>query len=153
MRIDEINIQRTKNKQSRRVGRGSGSGRGTTSGRGTKGQKSRSGSSIPAYFEGGQTPLSQRIPKKKGFKRQQRTKTFIINLQYLKNYLIDDKLTIASLVDKGYLKKGEVVKILGSNGLDKAITVETNKISDSARKQIEDKGGKVTIIDINKNSK
>ena len=148
MRIDEINTGRTKNKQNSRVGRGSGSGRGNTSGRGSKGQKARTGASIPAYFEGGQTPLSQRIPKKKGFKYQRKYKTILINLQYLNNHLVEDKLTIASLIDKGYLKKGEIVKILGSTSLDKAVKVEAHKISASAKKEIEAKGGTVTIIDI-----
>lgn len=146
MRIDEIVADKGKHKQSRRVGRGSGSGRGNTSGRGSKGQKARSGSSIPARFEGGQTPLSQRIPKRKGFKNPKRTKIFIINLQHLDNFLEKDKLTIASLQDKGYFRKGEEVKILGSSALQKAVEVETHRISTSAQKQIETAGGKVVIV-------
>ncbi len=145
MHIDEItkNISKTKG---RRVGRGSGSGRGTTAGRGTKGQKSRSGSSIPKHFEGGQTPLVRRIPKKKGFKSVRRLKTFIINLHHLEKFLDGGKLTIASLYKKGYLKKGESLKILGSHGLSSKVAVETHRISKSAKESIEAAGGKVVII-------
>jgi len=145
MRIDEITKNISKSKR-RRVGRGSGSGRGTTAGRGTKGQKSRSGSSIPKYFEGGQTPLIRRIPKKKGFKSVHRSKTFIINLPYLEKFLDEGKLTIASLYKKGYLKKGENLKILGSHSLSNKIEVETHKISKSAKESIEAAGGKIVII-------
>lgn len=152
MRIDEIVASKGKHKQSHRVGRGSGSNRGNTSGRGSKGQKARTGGNIPARFEGGQTPLSQRIPKRKGFKNPKRTKIFVINLCHLNNFLEKDKLTIASLQDKGYFRKGEEVKILGSNTLQKAVGVETHRISTSAQKQIEAAGGKVIIISTEKKS-
>lgn len=146
MRIDEIIADKGKQKQSHRAGRGSGSGRGNTSGRGNKGQKARSGGSIPAHFEGGQTPISQRIPKRKGFKHSKRIKIFIINLNHLNNFLENDKLTIASLQDKGYFRKGEEVKILGSSALQKAVEVETHRISVPAQNQIEAAGGKVIIV-------
>lgn len=74
--INLSELPKTETRKAKRVGRGVGSGKGKTAGRGTKGQKSRSGYNIPLRFEGGQTPLVQRLPKKKGFKslRQKRQK-------------------------------------------------------------------------------
>lgn len=147
MRIDEITKNITITKPSKRVGRGPGSGSGKTAGRGTKGQKSRTGGNIPARFEGGQTPLIKRIPKKKGFKSLRRSKIFIINLHHLDHFLDkDNKLTISLLTEKGYLKKGELVKLLGSSKITKNIDVTVNKISKSAKSEIEAAGGKVTIV-------
>jgi len=147
MRIDEITKNIAATKSSKRVGRGNGSGSGKTSGRGTKGQKARSGSSVPARFEGGQTPIMKRIPKKKGFKSIKRLKTFVINLHYIDQFLDkDNKLTISLLKEKGYLKEGELVKILGSHKLENKIDVTVNKISQSAKNIIEAAGGKITII-------
>lgn len=147
MRIDEITKNISTSKDSKRVGRGPGSGMGKTSGRGTKGQKSRTGGSIPAHFEGGQTPLVKRIPKKKGFKSARRSKVFIINLHRLDQFLDKDKnLTINNLKEKGYLKEGELVKLLGSSKLTDKIDVTVNGISQAAKKIIEAAGGKVTIV-------
>lgn len=147
MRIDEITKNITTTKSSKRVGRGPGSGSGKTAGRGTKGQKSRTGGSIPIHFEGGQTPLVKRIPKKKGFRALKRSKIFIINLHYINQFLDkDNNLTISLLKEKGYLKQGELVKLLGSAKFTDKIDVTVNKISQSARKNIEAAGGKITII-------
>ena len=108
MRIDEITKNITTIKSSKRVGRGRSSGIGKTSGRGHKGQKARSGGNIPAHFEGGQTPIMRRIPKKKGFKSRKRANIFIINLHHLNQFLDkDNKLTISLLKEKGSLKEGE----------------------------------------------
>jgi len=147
MRIDEITKNITTAKSSKRVGRGPSSGSGKTAGRGTKGQKSRTGGNIPTHFEGGQTPLIKRIPKKKGFRAPKRSKIFIINLHHINQFLDEDNnLTISLLTEKGYLKKGELVKLLGSAKFTDKIDVTVNKISQSARKNIEAAGGKITII-------
>jgi len=145
MQMHEITSEKT-SKDRRRVGRGSGSGMGKTSGRGTKGQKARTGGNVPAHFEGGQMPIIQRIPKRKGFRRPNRPVTFVINLNHLFQFADNGNLTIASLRDRGYLSAGERVKILGGGELTTAINVEANAISKSAQKAIEAAGGKVTIV-------
>src|SRR4030042_4826483 len=127
MRLDEITANQRKPKVHRRVGRGSGSGRGTTSGRGTKGQKARTGGNIPARFEGGQMPLMQRIPKRRGFRRPKRPKMFVINLHHLQFFLKDGKLTVQVLRDQGYLKGREVLKILGSGEAPPKVEVEVHR--------------------------
>jgi len=147
MRIDEITQDIKTSKASKRVGRGPGSGSGKTSGRGTKGQKSRTGGSIPKRFEGGQTPLVKRIPKRKGFKAIKRPKVFIINLHHLGLYLDKDhKLSINTLKEKGYIKGNEMVKLLGSTKLTDKVEVEAHKVSKGAKQAIESNGGKITLI-------
>lgn len=145
MRIDEL-TQSIKAKQTRRVGRGPGSGRGKTAGRGTKGSKARTGGSIPAHFEGGQTPFSRRMPKRKGFHPPQKPKVFIINLHQLSKLLIDGKLTIDALIKQGWLSEDSQLKILGDGEVNQIINITTHQISKSARQKIEAAGGQVTII-------
>lgn len=147
MRIDEITASTSRHKQTRRVGRGSGSGRGTTSGRGTKGNKARTGGNIPARFEGGQTPFSRRMPKRKGFHSMSREKISILNLDQLSNFSQDGKLTLQSLRGSGWLPVKTKLKILGSGEISEKIEVEANQVSASARSKIESAGGKVIIIE------
>jgi large subunit ribosomal protein L15 len=147
MRIDEITASTSRHKQTRRVGRGSGSGRGTTSGRGTKGNKARTGGNIPARFEGGQTPFSRRMPKRKGFHSLSREKLLVLNLDQLTGLSENGKLTLISLRDSGRLSGKTKLKILGSGEISEKIEVETNRISKSAQSKIEALGGKVTIVE------
>ena len=94
---NKIQLKKEMIKKRSRVGRGISSGKGMTAGRGTKGQKSRSGHNIPNRFEGGQTPLSMRLPKLKGFKTKNK-KYVIISLDQISNNFKDgDKITIESL--------------------------------------------------------
>jgi len=146
MRIDEITKDLPVTKPTKRAGRGPSSGSGKTAGRGTKGQKARTGGSIPKHFEGGQTPLVKRIPKKKGFKSIKRAKVFVINLHHLNQYLDQGQLTVDSLKKKGYLKDDELVKLLGAYKLQDKVEVTVHRISKSAREAIESAGGKITII-------
>lgn len=145
MQLHEITSRKT-SKDRRRVGRGASSGHGKTAGRGTKGQKSRTGGSIPAHFEGGQMPIIRRLPKRKGFRRPHRPKVFIINLAHLTRLVDGGKLTIKSLRERGFLEPRETVKILGEGEVNAPIEVEVNAISDAARAKLEAAGGKVTII-------
>jgi len=145
MQLHEITSEKT-SKDRRRVGRGIGSGMGKTSGRGTKGQKARTGGSVPAHFEGGQTPIIRRLPKLKGFRRPNRPVTFVLNLGNLAQFADKGKLTIANLRERGYLNTGERFKILGKGEVTTALTVEANAISASAKTKIESAGGQVTII-------
>jgi large subunit ribosomal protein L15 len=135
-------------KDRKRVGRGSAAGGGKTAGRGTKGQKARTGGNVPAYFEGGQKTLLQRLPKNRGFKSPARFKTQIINLVDLHKWLNDDKtLTIEGLRAKHFLKGTDRVKLLGEGKLSGEVTsVETNFISVSAKKALEDAKVEIKIV-------
>ncbi len=135
-------------KAKKRVGRGPGSGLGKTSGRGQKGQKSRSGASIPAWFQGGQTPLYRRIPKR-GFNNARFTIRYAtINISDLNNFFNDgDVVTPELLKEKKIIKKQlNGVKVLGNGELKKKLTVKANIFSASAISKIESAGGKVEVI-------
>jgi len=134
------------NKPRKRVGRGSGSGSGDTAGRGTDGQKSRSGGSISARFEGGQMPLFKRISKKKGFKSHRRISVVKINLKNLGRYSNDGKLIVKDLVKIGKIRPDSKIKILGEGEVNQAYIVQTHFISKSAAKKIEAAGGRVDIV-------
>ncbi len=152
----------------RRVGRGIAAGQGKTAGRGTKGQKARAGGSIPAWFEGGQTPLHQRIPKLRGFRNPFKIDYEIVNVG-----------AIGRLVELGVLEPGEMpgakrsakpapitvnqeilraaglvrtldkpMKVLGHGDLSTALFVVADAFSASARSKIEAAGGSVSVIEI-----
>ena len=132
----------------KRVGRGPGSGMGKTSTRGEKGQKARSGVSIPAWFQGGQTPLYRRIPKR-GFNNARfETKYATINLDVISKYFNDgDTVTPEVLKERGIIKKQlSGVKVLGNGTLDKKVTVKANRFSTKAVTKIENSGGKAEVI-------
>lgn len=131
----------------KRVGRGSGSGTGKTSGRGHKGQKSRSGYSRRAFFEGGQMPLFRRIPKRGFNNKNFRTVYAVVNVEELKAFNPNDDVTAASLHSKGLIGKvKDGVKILGDGDLDRPLVVKVKKVSENARRKIEKAGGTVEII-------
>jgi large subunit ribosomal protein L15 len=137
--------------KAKRVGRGHGSGRMKTSGRGQKGQKARTGSAIPAYFEGGQNRFSQRMPYLSGFKNHFRKEYVVVNLRDLSAFAAGDEVTTAALAEKGLIRQSqanEMLKVLGEGELDRALKVTAHKVSASARKQIEAAGGSVTLIEM-----
>ena len=145
--MDLSNLHPAKNsrRNKRRVGRGPGSGRGKTSGRGSKGQKSRSGYSRKIGFEGGQMPLNRRVPKR-GFTNIFRIEYREINLDRLEK-IQKDTIELKDLVASRVIKKeSERVKILGRGGIASAKTVHAHKFTRSARKKIEDAGGKAVLI-------
>src|SRR5262245_37893541 len=153
----------------RRVGRGIASGQGKTAGRGTKGQKARAGGKIPAWFEGGQTPLHQRIPKLRGFRNPFKIPFEVVNVG-----------AIAELVEQGKLEPGDMpgaksakgksapitvnqeilraaglvrrldrpMKVLGGGDLSTALFVVADAVSASARSKIEAAGGTVSILEV-----
>lgn len=138
-----------------RLGRGEGSGRGAhSSTRGTKGQSSRSGEkNRPIWFEGGQTPLFQRVPKH-GFNQEPfRTDYHIANVRRLQRLVdegrldADEPVTPEVLADLGVVRSADRVKILGDGQLDAALEVSAHDFSDSARNKIEETGGSATVID------
>ena len=135
-------------KSKKRVGRGPGSGLGKTSGRGQKGQKSRSGASIPAWFQGGQTPLYRRIPKR-GFNNARFTIRYAtINVSDLNNYFNDGDVVTPELLKERKIIKKQLngVKVLGNGELTKKLTVKANIFSNSAITKIEGAGGKAEVI-------
>ena len=135
-------------KNTKRVGRGPGSGMGKTSTHGEKGQKSRSGVSISAWFQGGQSPLYRRLPKR-GFKNTRfETKYAVINLSDLDKYFNDgDVVTPEVLKEKGIIKKQlNGVKVLANGTLTKKLTVKANRFSSIAVTKIEESGGKIEVI-------
>lgn len=130
------------------VGRGPGSGMGKTSTHGQKGQKSRSGVSISAWFQGGQSPLYRRLPKR-GFNNTRfETKYATINLSDLNTYFKDgDEVTPEILKERGIIKKQlSGIKVLGNGKLEKKLTVKASRFSESAITAIEAAGGKTEVI-------
>jgi len=126
-----------KNKTRKRVGRGLSSGQGKTAGRGTKGQRSRSGFNLPKRFEGGQTPLSMRLPKLPGFKSF-KPKALIITLdQISEKYTDGEVVSLKSLVEKGLISKGsKKVKVLNNGNLSKKVEFDQDvKVSKSVVSQ------------------
>ncbi len=134
-----------------RPGRGIGSGKGKTGGRGIKGQKSRSGVSIKA-FEGGQTPLYRRLPKR-GFKSLFIRNTAIINLSHLQKFHDDKRIDLNSPVDLKLLHEKKIInkkylklKILGNGELKTKISITANFASKQALTKVEKVGGTLNII-------
>lgn len=128
-----------------RVGRGTGSGLGKTAGKGHKGQKARSGGSIRRGFEGGQTPLYRRIPKR-GFKNHFAKEYAVVNVCDLERFENDTVVNADLLISEGLIKKElDGVKVLGTGDLTKKLTVVAKKFSDSAKSKIEAVGGKIEV--------
>ncbi len=134
-------------KSTKRVGRGPGSGMGKTSTRGEKGQLARSGGKVAPWFEGGQSPLYRRLPKR-GFNNARFTTRYaIINLSDLNKFNDGDVITPELLKEKGIIKKElNGVKVLGNGTLEKKITIKANRFSTKAVSKIEESGGKTEVI-------
>ncbi len=129
------------------VGRGDGSGHGSYSGRGIKGQKARSGGGVPPWFEGGQTPLSKRLPKKRGFVNIFKIEYTPVNVCKLNIFPDGTVVDPEKLAEAGVIKKAtKPVKILGDGELHRALIVKAHKFSASAREKIEAAGGKAIEI-------
>jgi large subunit ribosomal protein L15 len=128
-----------------RVGRGEGS-KGKTAGRGTKGTKARY--QVPLGFEGGQMPLHRRLPKLKGFSNALFTTTYqVVNVGRLGElYPEGGDVTPESLTASGAVRRGELVKVLGSGDLSVALRVSAHAVSASAKSKIEAAGGTVTLL-------
>jgi large subunit ribosomal protein L15 len=169
MKLHDLQPAPGSRKAKRRVGRGIASGQGKTAGRGTKGQKARAGGKIPAWFEGGQTPLHQRIPKLRGFRNPFKIQYEVVNLG-----------DIARLVELGELESGEMpgakaskkgaapitvnqeilraaglvrrldrpMKVLGGGELSTALFVVADAFSSTAKAKIEAAGGTVSVLEV-----
>lgn len=134
-------------KRRKRVGRGIGSGHGKTATRGMKGQKARN--TIPARFEGGQTPLHRRLPVRVGFRNINRVEYAVINVGTLaERFQANETVTPELLKERRILRKlKDGVKVLGVGEITIPLTVHAHAISESARAKIEAAGGTVQIIE------
>ena len=147
MKLHELNRLEGSTHRRKVVGRGPGSGHGKTSTRGEKGQKARSGASIHPWFEGGQTPLYKRLPRR-GFSNARFTKKYaIVNVSDLNRFKDGDVVTPELLKEAGLVKKElNGIKVLGNGKLEKKLTVKANKFSETAKKEIEALGGTTEVI-------
>ncbi|MGN1114914.1 MAG: 50S ribosomal protein L15 [Oscillospiraceae bacterium] len=146
MKLHELSPNPGSTKEVKRLGRGHGSGQGKTAGKGHKGQKARSGGGVRPGFEGGQTTLARRVPKR-GFNNIFATEYAIVNVgdldRFVDGTVVDTELLIAS----GLVKKElDGVKVLGNGELSKNITVKAAAFSASAKEKIEKAGGKAEVM-------
>lgn len=133
--------------RSKRVGRGPGSGLGKTSGRGENGQKSRSGASIPAVFEGGQTPLFRRLHKRGFSNARFKVRYTTVNVEDLNIFNDGDVVTPELLKEKGIVKKQlSGIKVLGNGTINKKLTIKAHRFTQSALVKIEESGSKAEVI-------
>ncbi len=147
MKLHELAPNEGAVKEKKRVGRGIGSGLGKTCGKGHKGQKSRSGDrNLPSWFEGGQTPLHKRIPKR-GFNNPFKKVYSCVNLRTLDRYFQEgEEVNPQTLYDRGLVKKGLPVKILGDGELTKKLVIKAHAFSASAMGKIKSAGGSCEVL-------
>ncbi|MCA9564569.1 MAG: 50S ribosomal protein L15 [Myxococcales bacterium] len=147
MGLDNLKPAEGSRKARNRVGRGIGSGNGKTAGRGHKGQKSRSGGSPARGFEGGQMPLTRRIPKR-GFRNIFSSNLAVVNVSRLNSLEDGAEVTPELLIEKGLIGSiGDGVKVLGDGKLERKLTVKAHQFSKSAVEKIEAAGGTVERLD------
>lgn len=135
-------------KKRQRKGQGNAAGQGTYAGRGCKGQNSRAGGGVRKGFEGGQTPLIQRMPKMRGFKNPNRVEAQIVNLAQLEEtFKTGTKVNLETLLEAGLIQGNNAkVKVLGDGELTKKLDVSDVLVSKSAQAAIEKAGGKVAGV-------
>ena len=146
MKLHELSPVEGARHAKKRVGRGTGSGTGKTAGKGHKGQNSRSGGGVRPGFEGGQTPLFKRLPKR-GFTNVSRKEYAVVNVEQLNCFNDGDTVNLEVLIKAGFVKKvNDGVKVLGNGQLTKKLTVKAAKFSQSAEKAIVEAGGTIEVI-------
>jgi large subunit ribosomal protein L15 len=147
MRLDTLSPAPRSRKNRKRVGRGDGSWHGTYSGRGVKGQKSRAGFRMRPGFEGGQLPIIERLPRKRGFTNIFRTEYSVVNLSRLNAFESGDEVTPEKMLAAGMVKSlKNPVKVLAAGEIEHALTVKAHKFSTAAKTKIEAAGGKVEEV-------
>jgi|SRR5699024_54696 len=146
MKLHELKGSEGSRTKRKRVGRGMASGHGKTSGKGHKGQNARAGKGTRLGFEGGQTPLFQRLPKR-GFTNINRKEYAVVNIETLNRFEDNTEVTPELLVESGIVrKKAQDVKVLANGNLEKKLTVKAHKFSTAAVEAIEAAGGKTEVI-------
>lgn len=147
IRLGELKGARGSSRKNKRLGRGAGSGKGDTSGKGHKGLLARKGGGRRVGYEGGQTPMIRRIPKR-GFHNFTRKEYALVNLTDLQDSNLKE-FTPESMRAAGLVKGTEpFVKVLGIGEISKAITVKAHKFSETAKSKLEKAGGKSEVIDV-----
>ncbi|MBU1486917.1 50S ribosomal protein L15 [bacterium] len=146
MELNNLEVPEGARKKKKRIGRGPGSGTGKTSGKGHKGQLARSGAKRKPYFEGGQMPLTRRVPKR-GFNNINRVEYQIVNLARLSHLKEETEVNPDFLYEAGLIKKKNLpVKILGEGKIGIPLIIATDKISVQAKTKVEAVGGRVEIL-------
>lgn len=146
MNLSNLKPAKRSQKARKRVGRGPGSGHGKTSCRGHKGQNSRSGGGAPLGFEGGQMPLTRRLPKR-GFTNIFKKRYALINITDLAVFDKDSIVDEVALVEKGLVGKVyDGIKLLGNGEIDKSVTLKVHKWSKAAMDKIVAAGGKIEEV-------
>ena len=144
--LNQLRVPRGSKKRPKRVGRGRSSGHGKTSTRGHKGQKARSGGGVRPGFEGGQMPLSRRLPKR-GFTNIFRKEYTILNVGDLEQrFKAGDEITPEVLVKNGLIRKRDRIKIRGEGKLTKGLKVRAHAFSKKAQERIKEAGGEIEVI-------
>ncbi|MBT2681163.1 50S ribosomal protein L15 [Bacillus sp. ISL-35] len=146
MKLHELKPAEGSRKERKRLGRGIGSGQGKTAGKGHKGQNARSGGGVRPGFEGGQTPLFRRLPKR-GFTNINRKEYAVVNLDSLNVFEDGTEVTPELLIETGLVRKELAgVKILAKGSLEKKLTVKAHKFSSAAEEAIKAAGGQTEVI-------
>ncbi len=146
MKLSELKPSPGSKHKKKRVGRGPGSGHGKTAARGAKGQNSRAGGGTKPGFEGGQMPLTRRIPKR-GFTNIFRQAWDIVNLRDLQRFAADTVVDAAALAEAGLVRpKCRRIKLLGQGEVGVPLTVRVQAVSTQAKARLEAAGGKVEVV-------
>jgi large subunit ribosomal protein L15 len=146
MKLHELKPAEGSRQERKRLGRGIGSGQGKTAGKGHKGQNARSGGGVRPGFEGGQTPLFQRLPKR-GFTNINRKEYAVVNLDTLNRFEDGTEVTPELLIEAGIVKSEKAgIKILAKGKIEKKLTVKAHKFSSTAKEAIEAAGGQTEVI-------
>jgi len=143
IKLHDLTPSEGSNKRGKRKARGIGGKGGKTAGRGTKGQRARN--TVPVGFEGGQMPLTQRVPKWRGFTNPFRVEYQAINLDVIDS-LDAAEVSPESLLESGLVSKGALVKILGRGEINRAVAVKAHAVSKSAEAAITAAGGSVELV-------
>ncbi|MCS0674564.1 50S ribosomal protein L15 [Cytobacillus firmus] len=146
MKLHELKPAEGSRQERKRKGRGIGSGNGKTAGKGHKGQNARSGGGVRPGFEGGQTPLFQRLPKR-GFTNVNRKEYAVVNLDALNRFEDGAEVTPELLIETGVVSNEKAgIKILAKGKVEKKLTVKAHKFSSAAKEAIEAAGGQTEVI-------
>ena len=146
MKLHELKPAEGSRHERKRLGRGIGSGQGKTAGKGHKGQNARSGGGVRLGFEGGQTPLFRRLPKR-GFTNISRKEYAVVNLDALNRFEEGTEVTPELLIETGVVSNEKAgIKILAKGNVEKKLTVKAHKFSSAAKEAIEAAGGTTEVI-------
>ena len=149
MKLHELQPSPGSHHPRKRVGRGPGSGHGKTATRGQKGQGARTSVNLPKTFEGGQTRLTMRTPKLRGFNNKWKKRFAVLNLTRLNRFEAGAEVRPESLLEAGIIKDVKAgIKVLGTGDLTRKLTIHAHRFSAEARRKIEAAGGTVAVIEV-----